>query len=238
VKTLRLFVLAPLLVLAGCGLYQVQTLLIQPGSVPASSSSPIFTINYTPNIGNPITGPGFQGFEIYYKIIPNNQVPPSFSDTSTTDDLKSAGCLPVCSDSDRNSGTTVLHTKPLIPVASGDLNSSFSITIDFSLCASPLSPPYGAEPVVTYNGTRLALKVRRSVPDNSATPPTPNQPKPFVQLSASNTVYVGGDVDSNALPSVGPVSLVLYALSYGQSGGYDEWSPPAFLGSVSLVYPE
>jgi hypothetical protein len=217
-------ILAPMiaaLLAAGCGLPSPYYLSPPAApSSPASVNSPLFSVISTTD--NSETE--FRGFELYYKCyLSEADIEANFGSLSFESTLRSAGFLPVCTETDTSPS---VHIVPLVPIDAADRGKPFTITIDFN---SPNPGIYNAVSSYTRPDTAIVVTkgVRRYVLDTL----TGVSCKTFDFLE-----FLTADADFGKVASAGaPFYVAMYALSYGlQDKATPIWSWPVYLGYVEI----
>lgn len=167
----------------------------------------------------------FRGFELYYKCyLKTVDIESNYGSLSSESTLRSAGFLPVCSETDTSPSA---HSVPLIPIALADRGKSFRITVDFDSLGGGT---YEATYAYTRPDTAIVVSkgVRRYVVDT----PVSCKTFDFGQFSAADLDY--GKI-KGTVPSGGPFYIAMYALSYGlQDIATPIWSWPVYLGYVEI----
>ncbi len=186
--------------LTGCGLENLPYLVPPGDSTPASSSTPIFTIN-----NQATSESAFRGFEVYYKFYSSDQdtlMENQKGLTGITHDqiVTTYGFTRMCSQG-TDSDQTLPYT-PLIDVDVADRNTDFPTILYFY---------YNSEtPYADYQGdTPRIIAIRRAAED------TTGEKKTF---DDENFEEGDSDLDNvtwNTVTTDGLLYLVIYAFSYG-----------------------
>jgi hypothetical protein len=221
---MTLLLLLLVLLTAGCGL--PSPFYLTPPATPTPLATPTGTpyfqvISTTANIE-----PEFRGFELYYKCYKTTGDPieSDFGTSSFESDLRRAGFLPVCSETDvfaSGRSAPLIYIDPTPPTDRGE---AFTITVDFN---SPANAKY--EYTGPKTGTFFSVGVRRSVSDGVG------KFKTF-----DPTQFQSTDVDISRIFAdaqlAGEFYIAMYAMSYGkQDLATTIWSSPVYLGYIHIL---
>jgi hypothetical protein len=163
----------------------------------------------------------FYGYEIYYKFYS--------TDTGSVFDTEESTLINGVSYS-QATGTLGFHRlvvntlsteKPLVYVEPGDRNSSFPITIDFSVLSTVDFP------IISYN-TKTVEAARYVV--------GPDGTDDYFSFSPSELTAAYEDITAEMLTGPGDIRLALIVFTYGKQNVYQDLysAEAAYLGSITL----
>ena len=236
-----LYLIAALLALSGCGIYQVVTI-DAPQAGGYSTIDGTFRFTVTADIAED----AFRGFELYYKFYEPGQTISGGDDNLTSLALlQSHGFRRVSADTERTDNID----RPLIAVPMADRIPGaafpYEVNIDFGLAEDGLEPlaiPADDQlPTPPANDPLPApipdVVIRRGIADNRAG--FEDEFKPF-------TAFAAADADISGNPAIWagqivnrlPALVLLYVLSYGKDDTFqDVYSLPVFLGYIVVSFP-
>ncbi len=228
------FIIAALIILftSSCGLYDIITLK-PPEFVGRDDIDNYFKFRATGTVADPYDSYYFRGFELYYKIYLQGSTVDS--NLLSLSELQSKGFKRIASDSDRIN----IISKPLIPIDSANHDDTFEITVDFGgLEDIPITEPFAAADDATVTPAfSFSIHLRRGIAENRLGFDT-DYYKPFSVFEKGD---VGKDISSaiwTAIYGDDPVTIALYALSYGKRDLIiDVYSIAVYLFEIDIKLP-
>ena len=173
----------------------------------------------------------FRGFELYYKIYLNDAT--TDSNLLNLSELNTNGFKRIASDSDRINNIS----KPLIPLDSANHDDTFEITVHFDGLEdlTPSEPFTAADDATVTPAVSFSIELRRGIADNRII--HADEFKPFTVFEEDDS-----DISSGIWAAISanyPVTLVLYALSYGKRDLIiDVYSIAVYLFEIDLKLPQ